>query len=594
MIKQTEVEIKGHIKNIDHFRNLNYDIEYRKPVMVKVTDLMPGSTAIITSICDICDNERNMQFREYHDYTNGLITKYYCSKCSYLKRKETCLERYGVDNPMKSEEVKNTLKESLMNKYGIDHYSKTDEYKEKFKETCLKKFGTENPFSSEDIKEKIKETNNKKHGVDYPQQNEDIKKKTAETYNKKWGVNRYSQTEEWKEKIKITSNEKWGVDNYSQTEECKEKVRITSNEKWGFNSYTQTDEFKDRLKKGRESLTKLKYENLIGNDFEVVEYSESNFKILHKSCNREFSINRDLLYQRHNLNVCICTKCFEVSMGYSNMELEMQSFLDSIGIDYIIKNRSILNGKELDIYIPSHNIAIEMNGLYWHSEIYLDKNYHINKTNLCKENGINLIHIWEDDWKFKRDIIKSIILNRLNLIEIKIPARKCEIISIDSSVASKFLDENHIQGSSNSQIRLGLTYDNELVSVMTFGYRYTNGKKEYELIRFCNKKNTNIIGGASKLFNNFIKGYKGLLISYSDISMFTGNLYDKLGFENVSRSQPNYYWIVDNIKRHRFNFNKKKLVKMGYDSSKTEVEIMHDLGHFRVFSCGQEKWIYEN
>jgi hypothetical protein len=157
------------------------------------------------------------------------------------------------------------------------------------------------------------------------------------------------------------------------------------------------------------------------------------------------------------------------------------------------------------------------------------------------------------------------------------------------------LNNNHIQGFSSSQLKLGLFYENELVSLMTFGYRYTNGKKEYELIRFCNKIDTSVIGSASKLFNYFLNKNKDIneVISYADISLFDGKLYPNLGFEFNNLSNPNYFWVVEGVRRHRFNFNKKKLIKEGFDKNKTEVEIMQERGYYRVFSCGQEKWIFK-
>jgi len=119
---------------------------------------------------------------------------------------------------------------------------------------------------------------------------------------------------------------------------------------------------------------------------------------------------------------------------------------------------------------------------------------------------------------------------------------------------------------------LGLYYNNELVSLMIFGYRHTNSKKEFELIRFCNKLNTNVIGAVSKLFNFFLKNYKideRYILSYADISLFNGNMYNKLNFKYIHLTKPNYFWV----KHHRFKYNKQKLIKDGYSKDKTEIEI---------------------
>lgn len=594
MIKESMVHINGHRTNIDHFRGLGYNIQFKLPCLVKVEHLLPGSTIRITSICDNCSNESSVSFRDYFESTIGLSENYYCRKCNSVKRKQTCIKKWGVENPMQSESIKQKLKDSLIEIYGVDHYSKTDDFKRKFKDTCLDKFKVDNPSKSVEIREKIKVSNLQNLGVEYPQQSEIVKMKTTQSFLRKWGKVRYSQTDECKTRIREISIEKWGVENFSQTDQHKEKSRLTSLKKWGVDHFSKTETFKNSIRSQRESLTKLKYDNLIGEDYTVEEYDNSKFKIKHKECDRSFFINRDNLYGRINLKVCICTECYPMDLGMSNMELEMQSFLNTLGICYIIKDKTILNGKELDIYIPELGVAIEMNGLYWHSEIYMDKTYHLDKTKKCKELGIDLIHVWEDDWKMKREIVQSIILNKLGLIEKKVFARKCSISEVWTSMASDFLDSNHIQGNCNSSVKLGLFYENELVSLMTFGFRYTNGKKEYELIRFCNKINLNVIGGASKLFSTFMKLYEDIdrIISYSDISIFNGKMYEKLGFQHVRTSEPNYFWVVDGIRRHRFNFNKKRLVKLGHDPNKTEVEILHDMGHYRVYSCGQEKWLY--
>jgi len=594
MIKETEIIVNGHRGNYDFYKKLGYNINYRKPCFIKVKDLMFGSTVKITSICDKCNKESKKEFKEYYNYTKGFTEPYYCNKCKTIKCKKTCLEKYGVDNPMKSKIVKDKLKSSLLEKYGVDHYSKTEEYKEKFKSTCVEKYGVENPFSSDEIKYKIINTNIEKFGVEYPQQSLDIKIKSEETNLKKYGFKKFSQTEECKLKVINSNIEKFGVNSYSKTDEYKERVKSSNIEKYGVDHFSKTEEYKQKIKKIREDRTKIKYQLFLEDDYNIISYTDYNFVIHHNRCNKEFLIDKDLFYARNNLEICICTNCNPKGLQYSSLELDMHEFLNLYNINYDIKNKNILNGLELDIYIPEHNLAIEMNGVYWHNELYKDENYHLNKTLLCKEKGIQLLHIWEDDWKYKCNIIKSIILNKLSLLKTKIYARKCKIKQVESKQAREFLDINHIQGYSPSQLKLGLFYENELVSLMTFGWRYTNSKKEYELIRFCNKINFNIIGAASKLFCHFLKNQNiECITSYADISLFSGSIYEKLGFIKSHLSKPNYFWVVKGVRKHRFNFNKQKLVKEGFDANKTEIEIMHERGYYRVFSCGQEKWIYK-
>jgi len=284
------------------------------------------------------------------------------------------------------------------------------------------------------------------------------------------------------------------------------------------------------------------------------------------------------------------------------LEIQLLNFIkDNCEYEVISNSRELISPYEIDIYIPKLKLAIEFNGLYWHSELNKDKDYHYKKTKLCENIGVQLIHVWEDDWASKDNIVKSMILNKLNRSKYKIYARKCDIREVfDYELLRTFLDNNHIQGFVGSKVKIGLYYENELVSLMTFGklrhsMGYIPNEKDFELIRFCNKLNTNIVGGASRLFKYFNENYKSeSIISYSDDSYSNGGLYGTLGFKlEIKDVKLNYYWVIDNKREHRYNFRKSNLIKMGYDPNKSEKEIMYeDVGSYRVWSCGNKKWVY--
>jgi hypothetical protein len=282
-----------------------------------------------------------------------------------------------------------------------------------------------------------------------------------------------------------------------------------------------------------------------------------------------------------------CQKC---GFKYNYNQNLLIDFIEQLNIKTINNTKKIISPLELDIYIPSHNIAIEYNGLYWHSELYKPSNYHLNKTELCQKNQIKLIHIFEDEWLYKQEIVKSRLKNILGLTEYKIYARKCEIKEVSPKDCKLFLDNNHIQGNVNSSIKIGLYYNNELVSIMTFGKgRIALGGKsnQYELLRFCNKINTIVIGGADKLLKHFIKTYQPKeIISYADRRWSTGDLYDKLGFNKSHISQPNYWYIINNRREYRFGYRKSILIKKGFDVNKTEHQIMFDRKIYRIYDCG--------
>lgn len=285
-----------------------------------------------------------------------------------------------------------------------------------------------------------------------------------------------------------------------------------------------------------------------------------------------------------------CPKCS--NNGFSIGEIELNEFITNLGINTILKERKMLSGKELDIFIPSHNLAIEYNGLYWHSEEFLDNDYHLNKTKLCEEKNIQLIHIFEDEWELKKDIVKSRLKNILGLTQDKIYARKCQIKEVSSKESKEFLDKNHIQGNTKASIKYGLYHKNELVCLMTFGIRPMINKTSLELIRFCNKLDITVIGGADKLLQYFIKNHQPKeIISYADRRWSQGGLYEKLGFEFVYNTNINFYYLINKKRLNRLNFQKHKIIKNENDKNKTASQIMLEQGIYKIYDCGNKKYV---
>lgn len=298
---------------------------------------------------------------------------------------------------------------------------------------------------------------------------------------------------------------------------------------------------------------------------------------------------------RNHLHGQGCPTC---GMVYTLPEKAIVSLLKEIlgeEEEIIIHSRDIIAPFELDIYVPRLKIAFEYNGLIWHSEKFSEdyKIKHLRKFNLCKEKGIRLVQIFEDEWLEKRDIVVSRIKSIFGVYDTVIYARKCEIKNVDYDIVTEFLKENHLQGFCPSKIQYGLYYNNELVSLMTFGHtrqmkKYNeNYEKTFELLRFAVKKNTKIIGGASKLLKHFIENNDFIeIITYADKRWSNGNMYFTLGFEHTHDSSPNYFYVYDKIRKNRFNFRKNVLVKKGYDETKSEHQIMNELEYYRLYDCG--------
>jgi hypothetical protein len=535
----------------------------------------------------LCDCGKH---RSFIGFKNGYRPTCGDKECYVKKRKETCLEKYGVDNPNKSKEIQNKSKETIQSKWG-KHYMLIDEVRDKFNNTMKERHGVEWAQQSKDINEKSLESwkNNPNK--------EEITRKRADFIKNK-------SEEEKKEidnKRKNTIIEKWGK-HYMLDFDVKNKLKKRFIENYGVDSPFKNESVsKKRIESYRKRTSQI-IKEILGSEFQYINhfYNKNQTGIVvqmnHILCDNTFDINMGYLKNRISSNKNPCLICNPILTGRSQMEIEVSDFIKANYNGSVIDSYKIDN-IEIDIYLPELNIGIEFNGLYWHSEEYKDRMFHFNKTKKCKDLNINLIHIWEDDWICKRNIVESILLNKVNKSN-KIFARKCIVKEVnDNNLIRNFLLKNHIQGFIGSKVKLGLFYNDELVSLMTFGnLRKSLGQKSeegsYEMLRFCSLLNHAIIGGASKILNFFIKTYNPKsIISYSDNSRSNGNLYSNLGFNLISNGEPNYYYVIEGIRYHRFNYRKDKLVSLGYDSNKTEVQIMHELGYYRIFDCGSKKWI---
>jgi hypothetical protein len=430
---------------------------------------------------------------------------------------------------------------------------------------------------------------------------EEMSKRQKKTFNKKYNVDFYPQHEEFLIKQRKTKKEKYGDENYNNVERSKKtrkgkygdenynnlnKQQNTIKEKYGETNISKTTYYKRKMLDNYKS--KHKSLNILGTD-------GYNVNILCDKCGQTSELTKQLIYEREMVGSEVCIICNPLNQNcVSRYETELADYLSILGVESIPSYRKLEGNKEIDVFIPSKNIGIEIDGVYWHNELHKSNYYHLNKTELCKRLGIELIHIFEDEWLYKKDIVKSILQNKLGLINNKLYSRKCEIREVSSMDSKKFLDDNHIQGNVNSKVKLGLYYGDELVSLMTFskGRIIMGGKKdEWELTRFCNKINYIVIGAASKLFKYFIKTYNPeKIISYSDIRLFDGKMYKNLGFDKISQSKPNYWYVINDIRHHRFNFRKGILVKQGFDENKTEKEIMLERKIYRIYDCGNIRW----
>jgi hypothetical protein len=290
-----------------------------------------------------------------------------------------------------------------------------------------------------------------------------------------------------------------------------------------------------------------------------------------------------------------CPKC---SRNVSNGENELYEKLYEVFKDIKIErnNRNIISPKELDIYIPEYKLAIEYCGLYWHSEDVLNvkysngRRYHREKMEKCKSKGIQLITIFEDEWKLKSDIIISLISRALNKSN-KIHARKCKISELTPSQANEFYAKNHLQGATHGKLHVGLFYKDELVKAMSFGSPSRNINGIIELKRDCTKIGCTVTGGFSKILKYFCNIYKLPIRSYVDLRYFNGITYDKLGFKYLGESKYTPHYVKSGIRYRNQSLQKTEAERK---TNKTEYELRKEQGYSRIWDCGHQVWEYVN
>lgn len=461
------------------------------------------------------------------------------------KRVKTNLQRYGVVNTGLLEKARKAHKETYQNK------EKVESILNKMKESNLSKYGVDNVLKLKKYRiDKMLE----KHKVANPLHKEENKRKQSERAKK------------------LSESGVFLKSGYNRL-----KNYLRENYEWDL--VTPIEEYKGVSQQG------------------IV------YKVRCTKCNTEhdLKINYGKLYP--------CKICFPKSYTFrSDQENDLFAFIKGLGVNCYQKDRSIINPYELDIVCPDHKIAIEYCGLYWHSEWAngKTKDYHRIKLDKCNRKGYRLITIFSDEWLQKREIVERYLKNVLGHNTNKLGARKTVVSSIDTTTKDLFLDKYHIQGTVGSTVSYALLYGNEVVALMAFRReKYHNNSDLYKttdgyywnLVRFATG-NYLVQGGASKLLSAFIKDHNPeLIVSFADLRLSEGNLYEKLGFEHYGYEPPTYYYVDRKYENryHKFNFRKSKLKKLGYNPAEwTEKEAMMDLGYDRVWDCGKIRWVWRS
>ena len=578
--------------------------------------------AEIPKTCSVCGNAWHRLGRT-PTYTKG-ATQCFITECSVScrkkssrvieKTKRTMIDRYGVENPSQSAEiqqrktltsianfgvanpaqspeVQRKVKQTLESRYGVDNAMKCPVIRKKAQSTNLEKYGQTNPGQVEEFRKKQKQTNFERYGVEHASQSTVIKDKTKQTNLERYGVEWTTQHQPTRYKQKHTNLERYGAETPFQSEIVRHKANQTLIQRYGVDNPSSIP---SSIEKSR-STAKLKY---------GVEWASQRniphhiLQLLDDSNQMQSMLNQHKSHSAvaHHLNVSLTTvlmrsKLFDLDYTIANTtsvaEMQIIQIINDLGIECEQSNRTILDGKELDIFIPSHNIAIEFNGIYWHSTKFKDKHYHQQKALSCMEKGIQLISIWEDDWnnETKRTILIDKIKSKLNLNADRVFARKCAVKEMCNSDVKKFLNHNHIQGFVPSSLNLALLFEGEIVAVLGL---IDKREGKWYLSRSATSKT--VVGGFSKLLSFFKLNYDwDEIATFAHLDYSHGNVYEKNGFIKSHITTPGLFYVVGSTRVSRHKFMKHKLPSIFGDSidmSLSADDILIARGIYPIYDCG--------
>ncbi len=421
-----------------------------------------------------------------------------------------------------------------------------------------------------------------------------------------------------------TVKRKYGVSNVGEIQIFREKAHATMVDKFGGHNWSSTVN-----QEARRSTFLARYGNIFPSRSSVVKQrtlqtnrqrygrDHANQKHLSDECynkitDRSWLYDQHVIQQKTQLQIATelgftditptNTSTVSRAMGKLNIpvhhfqrsfeESQLADFVRSLGVEVITNARDIIPPKELDIYIPQNNIAIEYCGIYWHSDQFRSRHYHLDKLNDCSSKGIRLITIFSDEWINTPEIVKAKISAIMGIRRDRIYARQCTLCEISIPQRKQFLDMYHIQQDGPGSVNHGLFYNGELVSVMTF-INKSNGN--WVLNRFASS--IQVVGGFSKLLSHFKKTNSWtLIISFADRRWSVGGVYESTGFALDAVLLPDYYWVNGNTRYHKFNYRhtqmKNKLIN--YDSSLSETENMTNHGFSKVWNCGLLRYVMKN
>lgn len=441
-------------------------------------------------------------------------------------RKVSMRRRFGCDYAMQSAEVREKSRKTCLKKYGVDCYSKSEAGRAKASLIITKKAPSANSLSEYYVTECHSIIDTALHF------------NVSVTTVLKWlSKNNLSKTPEQVEETKKKTNmDRFGVEYSFSSPEVQKHYRENCIEKYGFDHPVSKEAEKSTIiLSSEENFAKF----IIDNFSDKPNYA---------------AVARVLGCSDNKVRIAARKNGWEdyFSIYVSSPEVELQNLLKEFNVDFVPHERKILNGMEIDIYIPTKKIGIEFNGDYWHSDAIKEKNYHFDKSKLAESKGIRLIHIYEYEWNTMKDKIIQLLKIALGIVDSKIYARKCEIREITNQEAKVLNDKVHLQNHRSAQVTYGLYYRGELVQLMSFSRTHYNrnlkGDNSWEIIRGCPGSNNIVVGGVSKLFSRFIKDHDpDEVFSYCDFNKFDGKSYEAIGMKFIGYTGPDKTYLIDGV-----------------------------------------------
>lgn len=398
-------------------------------------------------------------------------------------------------------------------------------------QTMASRYPYEHPAQTSEVRDRRKATMLARYGVDNPTKSKEIVDRRTQNNLARHGVSNPSQLPESVERKKRTCVERYGTEWAFQNEGVKGKTKATLLDRYGVENPSHMSTFVAKMFRSKERNGTL----------------------------RE-----------------------------SRGEREMLEFVRTLQPDFekgVLIDRNERSW-EFDMISQTKKIAIEFNGVFWHSEAnprWRRGRHHL-KSRIAESHGFSLIHIWETEWVQNRPLVESYLSARLGVFSERIPARRCEVCSVNPVVARVFLTENHLRGSATGT-HLGLYLGDRLVALATLS-KHPRDSSVPILSRFCSLRGVQVVGGLGRLSRHLANLAGSDLLSWQDVRLGTTNAYTSSGWAIEERTPPDYlYW--DSKKNVLVSKQSRKKQNVNTPEGMTEHQHALADGLFRIYDCGK-------